>query len=488
MKKKSLSLNAFLSGIRSISNLIFPLVTFPYVSRVLDVDGIGKYNFSSSVVSYFLLIAALGISPYAVREGAKYRDDKERISQFSSEIFSINIFSTLLAYMLLVLSLIFFSKLHNYIFCILIFSIQIIFTTLGTEWIYTIYEEYSYITVRSIIFKIISLILLFVFVRKETDYLNYIWITVFSTVGSNLFNFIHAKKYCTIGLTKDINLSKHLKPILVIFASVLAVNIYVSSDTTILGLLKNDYAVGIYSTSVKIYTMAESLLGAILVVTVPRFALLWGKKKYEKYNGLLIRVVSSLSILVLPATVGIMMLSKEIIFIIAGKKYLASTNSLRIICWAIVFSLFSFIFSQCVLIPIKKEKEVLKNTIITALINVLLNFILIPILSYDGTSISTVISELLVMILNSVSAREVIAPILKSRVVRQNFRDSILGCLGIVIICFLVEKNYSSLILSTFLSIVLSILIYLCIMILLRNKTILSYIKWGKEIIFKRKA
>ena len=276
MKKKSLGINAFLNGLRSVLNLFFPLITFPYVSRVLSVSGIGIYNFSNTYVNYFILIAGLGITTYAVREGAKYRENRDRINEFVSQIFSLNMIATIIAYVLLFASLIIFKNLHNYVSCILIFSLQILFTTLGTEWIYTIYEDYAYITIRSIIFKIISIILLFLLVRKPEDYLIYAAITVFSAVGSNLLNFIHARSFVHIKLTTKTNWRYHLKPILVIFASAIAITIYVSSDTTILGLLKNDYAVGIYSTSVKIYQIIEGLLSAILTVTIPRLAFLWG--------------------------------------------------------------------------------------------------------------------------------------------------------------------------------------------------------------------
>ena len=277
MKKKSLGVNAFLNGLRSVLNLFFPLITFPYVSRVLSVSGIGIYNFSNTYISYFVLIAGLGIATYAVREGAKYRENNTKINDFASQIFSLNIISTIIAYLLLLMSLIVFKNLNRYVSCILIFSLQILFTTLGTEWVYTIYEDYAYITIRSIIFKIISIILLFLLVRKPKDYLIYAAITVFSAVGSNLLNFIHARKFVSIRLTTRTNWRYHLKPILVIFASAIAVTIYVSSDTTILGLLKNDYAVGIYSTSVKIYQIVESLLSAALTVRIPRLAFLWGK-------------------------------------------------------------------------------------------------------------------------------------------------------------------------------------------------------------------
>ncbi|NRO79302.1 oligosaccharide flippase family protein [Lactobacillus helveticus] len=282
MKKKSLGLNAFFNGMRSVLSLIFPLITFPYISRVLSVSGIGIYNFSNTYVSYFILIAGLGIATYAVREGAKYRNQKEKIEEFTSQVFSINIIATIVAYLLLFLSLVIFKNLNNYVTCILIFSLQILFTTLGTEWIYTIYEDYAYITIRSIAFKILSIILLFILVRKPSDYLWYATITVLAAVGSNILNFIHARSFINIRLTLNTKWRYHLKPIMIIFASAVAITIFTASDTTILGILKNDYAVGIYSTSAKIYQITEGLLSAILTVTIPRLAMLWGQKKTKR--------------------------------------------------------------------------------------------------------------------------------------------------------------------------------------------------------------
>lgn len=483
MKKKSLGVNAFLNGLRSVLNLLFPLVTFPYVSRVLSVSGIGIYNFANTYISYFFLIAGLGIATYAVREGAKYREDKDKISEFASQIFSLNMIATIIAYLLLFASLIIFKNLHNYISCILIFSLQILFTTLGTEWIYTIYEDYTYITIRSIVFKIISIILLFLLVRKPEDYLIYAGITVFSAVGSNLLNFIHARSFVHIKLTTDTNWKYHLKPVLVIFASAIAVTIYVSSDTTILGLLKNDYAVGIYSTSVKIYQITESLLAAVVTVTIPRLAYLWGKKRIDEYNQVLSKVLDSLGIIVLPTIIGLIMLSREVILIIASEKYLPSVNSLRIISWAMIFSIFAWIFSDCVLIPAKRENLVLRNTIITAIENIILNFILIPFMSYDGTSLSTVIAEFTVMIMNGYSCWDIIKPVILKKDTLKNLLDSIIGCVGIVVVCLLCDFGFESMILKTIFSVVLSVIMYGAILVLLGNKNAYSMLDRAKIIL-----
>lgn len=476
MRKKSLGVNALLNGFRSALNLIFPLITFPYVSRVLSVDGMGIYNFSNTYVNYFVLIAGLGVATYAVREGAKYRDNKELISKFASQIFTINIISTLVAYFLLIGSLLIFSNLRNYVTCILVFGLQLFFITIGTEWLYTIYEEYQYITVRSIIFKIISIILLFILVHSPNDYLWYAAITVFASVGSNILNYIHAKSFCHIKLVRDTNWKYHLKPILIIFASSVAITLYVSSDTTILGLLRNDYAVGIYGVAVKIYTIVSGLISGLLVVTIPRLAMLIGKRKVREYNHVLQEVINSLSILGLPAAVGLVMLSKEVILIIAGKKYLDGVLSLQIITWALIFSNYSTIFNQCVLIPVKRESKALRNTVITGLVNVGLNFIFIPLWSYDGTALSTVIAEFMVMFLNGWSAKDYVGPILKSRRTFKSVIDSIVGCLGIVLICILLKIGVSSLILRTILSVVLSVGMYGAILVFLKNEIAMEYL------------
>lgn len=481
MKKKSLGLNAFLNSLRSILNLVFPLITFPYVSRVLSIDGMGIYNFANTYVSYFLLLAGLGISTYAVREGAKYRDDKKKIQKFASQVFTINMYSTLVSYVLLIATICFFKELFNYRLCILIFSIQIFFTTIGMEWIYIIYEDYSYITIRSIIFKIVSIILLFVFVRDTNDYLQYATITVIAVVGSNVFNYIHIKKFCKIQLLKETNWKHHLKPILIIFASLISVTLYVSSDTTILGLMKGNYAVGVYSISVKIYQMAEGILSALLTVTIPRLSMLFGKKRISEYYTVLSKIINCLSLLVIPTTVGLIMLSKEIIIIIAGSKYLVSVSSLRIIGCSILFSIFSWIFSDCVLIPSKHEMKVLQNTVITAVINILLNLILIPIFSYNGTALSTVIAELMVMILNAKSCWKTIRNIILSRSFFINIISSIVGCIGITIICIIFQLCLSEPIFIILSAVIIAIITYIIILILLKNNIIIDLIKRLKE-------
>ena len=203
--KKSLTLNAIMSGIKTILQIIFPLITFPYISNILQVNNLGKVNFASSVCGYFLLFAGLGISSYAVREGSRHVNDREKLSAFASEMFSINMISTALTYAALAVTMLFWTKLHVYTDLMLVLSLQIFFTTIGTEWVFTIFEEYTYITVRGIIFQIISILMMFAFVKTQDDYCIYAGITVFAAAGANILNFFRARKYCTIRLTARID-------------------------------------------------------------------------------------------------------------------------------------------------------------------------------------------------------------------------------------------------------------------------------------------
>lgn len=466
---KSIKANAVLNSIRTVLNLVFPLITFPYISRVLSVDEIGKYNFSSSIVSYFLLIAALGIDKYAVREGAKYRDDRKSIEQFASEVFSVNIVSTVLAYVLLFLYLFFSGKAQGYLACILIFSLQIFFTTIGTEWLYSIFEEYKYITIRSIGFKIISIVLLFIFVREQGDYLKYAGVTVFATVGSYILNFIHARKYCRIRLTLHFDWKRILIPILIIFASNVAIQIYVNSDTTMLGYMKNDYTVGIYSFSTRVYNSVKPVLAAALTVTIPRFAYYAGKGMKEEYDSLMFKVANTLLVITIPAMVGLAMLSKNVILILGGSNYLPSESSLRLLILGIILSIFSGLFNQCALIPYKREKLSLLSSCISAVENIGLNFILIPLIAENGAAITTVLAELTMAVMNYHNSKDIVGKTFKNKETGKNLLTIVVGCVGIVAICCLTTIFISNIIIQTIIAVCGSVLIYAGVLLAFRN-------------------
>lgn len=475
MKNKSLTKNAILNGIRNGLNLLFPLITFPYVSRVLQVEKLGEYNFANSVISYFVLLAGLGISSYAVREGAKLREDKDKFNFFTSSVFTINVLSTVISYICLFGCLWILESLHKYSMLILVFSIQIIFITIGVEWVYSIYEEYLYITLRGILFNILSIIFLFIFVKTEEDVIAYAGITVFASVGSNLLNFINLKKYCKLSLV-DLKLCYvHLKPILTLFASSVAVMIYVYSDTTMLGLMKGDYEVGIYSVSTKIYTIMKSMLSSVIIVSIPRVSLYYGTNQTQKFNNTVQKIYDTLMVLVIPIVLGIFILSERIVVFISGKEYLRSISSLRILSIALIFCISGWIFNQCILLPSGKEKIILKATAYSAGLNIGLNFILIPYMSENATAFTTVVSEAVMMII----CVHYGSKISEVKVLNRNILTSVFACIVMTSVCVILNKFFSEIfnIQVIIVIVLISAIVYGVLLLLMKNEILWDIVR-----------
>ncbi|MCD7819279.1 MAG: flippase [Lachnospiraceae bacterium] len=459
--------NAVLNGFRTALNMLLPLITIPYVTRVLQPENLGKYNFGNSVISYFQMIAALGITSYTVRESAKFRDDKVRFKKFCSEVFTINMISTLVSYLLLFGCVILhiFSGYEN---LLLIFSIEIVFITIGTEWLYTIYEDFTYITVRSITFKVVSVILIFLLVRKPEDYLVYAGITVFSIVGPNIINIWYVQKhYCQIRLVRKCNCREHLKPILILFVSTIATTVYVNSDITMLGIFESDYLVGIYSVSARIYAAVKEFLTSLMLVSVPRMSLLIGQNKQREFTHTLTRIVNYLALLVFPAVTGLFVLSREIILLIAGEAYIEAVSSLRLLCIALMICVFGLVYNDCVLLPAKKEKIVLAATVMTAVVNVSVNYFLIPFWHENAVAFSTILAEAMLMVIRVYFGRK-IAKLEKG--VLQNLLSAVSGCVVIVFVCLLIQSLHVSTLVTVLLSVLFSVIFYGLTLLLFRNR------------------
>ena len=474
MKNKFIGINALLNAIKTIFSIIFPLITFPYISRVLGVENIGIYNFSSSIVSYFTLLAGLGISTYAIREGARYRNDRNKISDFCSEVFSINFISTLVSYVILLFCLIFLNKLHDYI--IVILSISISFTTLGCEWIFNIFEEFGLITIRIIICQFISVVLMFIFVKDRDSLIQYSFITLISTSGANFINIFARKKYCDIRFCFNSKMKKHLIPILILFANSIAMTIYINSDVTILGLISGSYHVGLYSVSTKVYTMLKSLLGALIVVSIPRLSSYIGTGNEREYSETASTILNSLITLAVPVMVGTFALSDKIVFLLSGKDFSPATTSLQILSIALLFSIFSWFYTSCVLIVNKEDKSVLKATTFAALANIILNVLLIPYFNQNAAAFTTALAELISAVVCYLYGRKYF----QSNLQKNDIISTLLGSFLIIVICCLVKIYISSPYVSTFVSFMLSVIGYGIVLVLFRNnslKLILDFVK-----------
>jgi len=477
-KRKSLKLNMVLNGIKGLMGIIFPLISFPYISRILGVESIGKYSFANSLISYFTLISGLGIATYAIREGARIREDKILIKHFSNEMFSINIISTFISYFILVTFLFTQGKFHDYKDILIILSLQIIFKTIGVEWIYSIYEDYTYITVRSILFQVISLLLMFLFVHNEDDVNIYAAITVVSSVGSNILNYFHSKKYCKIQWSKQIDWNKHLKPIMILFAMSITVTIYVSMDITILGYLCGDYTVGIYSVSTKVYTIIKTVLSSVIIVSIPRLSSLLGKGNNKGFCDAATEIYKILISIMLPVITGIIVLSKQIILIISGSEYINAKSSLVLLSIALFFCLGAWFWGQCILVPLKQEKIVFTATIISALLNIGLNFLLIPIWRENAAAFSTVIAEAVAFVWCMRVGKSSVE--LKS--VRKIICKVIVGCLAIILCGYILKPLNDQTEKYTIMTIFISSILYLLIELLLKNEVVINITSEAKKL------
>lgn len=466
-----------LNAVNGVMRVIFPLITFPYVTRILGVENLGKYNFAYSIISYMVLLAGLGISTYAIREGARIREEHMRFSRFANEMFSINVVSTAAACILLFVLLAVVPKFTDYRSLLLILSLQLPFLPLGVEWLYAAFEDFLYITVRSVLFQCISLVLLFLFVRDEQALCAYAGISAFSAVGANVMNFLHSRKYCRVRFTGEIPWKRHMKPILILFAMSVTTTIYINSDTTILGFLAGDYRVGIYAVSTRVYSVIKGILAAILVVSIPRLSAVLGQKDQTLFNETATDIYQTLLTGILPAMTGMIALRKEIILIIAGDDYLEAESSLVLLSIALVFCMGAYFWGQGILVPNKKEAVIFKATIVSAVLNVALNFALIPFWKENAAAFTTLLSEGLVFAWCAWEGRNLVT----LRGTRRTAGKVVIGCAGIWGVVWGLQQCYLSTLWVTVLSVSCSVVVYVAIEKTLKNEAMLSLFQVFKE-------
>ena len=473
MKNKSLKKNAALNMVKTIMGLIFPLITFPYASRILQPSGLGKVNFAHSIISYFSMIAALGINTYAVREAAKLREDKAALTKFVKEILTINMTSTVIAYLLLSFTILFVPYFSEYRVLLVVCSGTILFTTLGMDWLYTTLEEFSYITIRSILFQFLSLILLFVFVHTQEDYLKYASISVISSVGSNICNFIHARKYISITEKIKKTLCHHLKPIFTLFAMSVAVSIYTALDTTMLGFIAGDEQVGFYTAATKINKIVLAVITAASAVLLPRLSYYISQHENEQFFNLSAKALNLIILLSLPCAVGLSLVARPVVLLLSGVSYESAIPVMQIMNPIIVAISLSGLIGIQIFMPLGKEKLTLVSVILGAVINFTLNLILIPKHGALGAGVATICAESSVTLFQLILARKYFE---WKRIV-PHVIQCIFACIIMTLCILFLEKIQMNMILQLVLTVIIGAFVYGTVLIVFHNKFILSIIK-----------
>ena len=387
---QSVKVNYILNLINTGTQMLFPLITFPYVCRVIEADGIGQINFFQSIISYISLFTCLGIPMYAIREIARNRSDVVQMNRTAMEILLLHSMLTLVGYAIVAILCLTVPQIQVNIPLFLILSLTIFFTAIGCEWFYQGIEDFKYITIRGLIIKTVSVVLLFIFVKSKTDLLYYGCYTVFGVLGGNIFNFFRLRKYIHREniIFSELHIKRHIKPVLKVFSFSVVTSIYLQLNTVLLGFLKNALAVGYFAAATKVMQMLLTMSACLGSVMMPRASHLIAENKEDEFSRLIQKSYDFTLAIALPMTIGLIFCAPSLITALCGVKFEHSILPSQIIAPIILMVAISNVFGIQVLFPKGKINIVTLSCGIGAVADLILNLCLIPFFSYIGTSIA----------------------------------------------------------------------------------------------------
>lgn len=403
--KTSLKLNFAMNAILTMSSFIFPLITFPYISRVLLPIGTGKVSFATSLISYFSMLAQLGIPTYGIRACACVRDNRLELTRTAHELLFVNMIMNVISYTILVVALIFVPRLREDRVLYVVVSFTIILTSIGMEWLYKALEQYTYIAIRSIVFKFVAMIAMFLLIHEQSDYIIYGGIIIFAASASNVLNFINVYKYIDLKSVGTYNLKRHLKPVGVFFAMACATTIYTHLDTVMLGFMATDEDVGYYNAAVRIKTILVSIVTSLGTVLLPRASYYIEYGMMDEFRRISKKALNFVFFIASPMMLYFILFAKQGIYFLSGSEYAGSIIPMQIIMPTLLFIGITNILGIQIFVPMGKEKVVLFSVIAGAAVNVIINAFLIPRFTSSGAAIGTLVAEFVVFIVQFVSLR-----------------------------------------------------------------------------------
>lgn len=394
----SIKRNYFYSTILTGANYVFPLIVFPYVSRVLGVANIGTCNFVDSIVNYFCIFSMLGINVVGVREIAEAKQNKEKLNSCFSSIFAINTILTSTALLVYITCSYAIPKLHEHIDLMWIGAIKLCFNYLLVEWLFKGLEEFKFITSRTLIIKTIYVVSVFLFVKKPTDYGLYFFLTSMNIALNAIVNCLYARRYISLDC-KKIDFKRYLSPIIILGIYAILTNMYTTFNVAFLGFQTNEIEVGYYSTAYKIFAISLSIFSALTGVMLPRMSSLIAENRVEEYRASLNNTTDFLMALSFPAIIFVEFFAPDIILIISGKGYEGAIVPLQIMIPLLFIIGYEQILVIQGLMPLKKDNSILMNSIVGAVVSVVCNMVIVPCLKSSGSAIVWMISELSVLLI-----------------------------------------------------------------------------------------
>ncbi len=398
MAEKSLKFNSVMNAIKVASNLLFPLITFPYLSRVLGPEGTGKTAFAFSFISYFILIASIGIPIYGIREVARVRDNKAALSALVQELMILHAIATGISFLGFLGVMFVNHKVQQESLLFLVVSFSIPLSLLTVDWLYQGLEEYAFITIRSLIFSVISIGFLFLFVHQQGDYVINAAISVLAALGASILNFWHARKIIFHPRIQSWDFRRHIRPLTIMYSLNFLVSVYVNIDTVMLGFLSTAQRVGYYSGAMKLTKMLLGIVTSFGTVLIPRLSYYLAVGQKSEFERMLHLSISFVLLLCLPITVALIALGKEIVVVMMGVQYLPSIACLSITAPIIILIGLTNIFAFQILYPLGMEKKVVLSVGLGAISAVVLNWLLIPRWGHLGAAWASLLAEFVVFL------------------------------------------------------------------------------------------
>lgn len=481
-KTKSLAKNAIFNILYKVMNIFFPLITTIYISHILMATGVGKVSAAQNIVQYFVLLAPLGMPTYGTREIAKIRASQKASNKLFSELFAINLISSLIccfAYYSMV-SLV--PHFHDERMLYLVAGLPILFNIINVEWYYQGKEDYVYIALRSIAVKGISLLCILVFVNKPNDYVIYAFIYTLGIAGNYIFNVVNLKKYEVKLSFTGLRCSRHLKSLCILLCSSIAIELYTLLDTTMLGIWCEDNVVGYYTNSIKLVRIVVILIAAIGGVLLPRISYYIECGRFEECNKLISTITQIIFLFAVPLGIGLFLLADDVVWVMFGETFMPAVLTVRIATILIYVLGFSNLFGTQVLLSFSQEKKLLICTCSGAISNIAMNSILIPIYQHNGAVVASVVSESIVTLLTIWFVKKyIVLDISLKYYAKVIFSGFIMGA-----VVFLCHSLIRIPILAIGLSVLIGACVYFIVNIILKNQLVLFGVKIIRNKVIKK--
>lgn len=394
--EKSIIKNYIYNNILLIFNLAYPLITTIYINKIFSVKLIGEVSFSLSIVTIFISLSSLGIEAYGTREIARNRNNHLSLNKIFSELIILHFFS-ILSFFLLYLMIIFsYQKFYQYINILLILSLNLIMSLFSLEWFYIGMEEYEYISKRSIFTKSTAFFFMIFFIKSEKDLYLYLIFLVGGISLNGIFNIYNLKKYVKFSL-KNLKITRHIKEMKYFYFQVMIGILVNGLDQVILGANSNMNEVAYYSRSrqfIGIFIAISSSFSKTILSKINNF-IVYEKRKYEE---LLILSTKITIFYIFPLTVLVLVLYKELFFIMGGEKFLFGATTLKILSLVIICSGISSWLNYQICIPMKKEKIIFQALIILVISSLLFSVLLSKNFGARGVALGVTIGEVLNLI------------------------------------------------------------------------------------------